>query len=272
MSDPRIEAFLPIVRDLVYAAGRSVMRVLRGSVVTTRKADQSPVTNADHAANDILLGGLRRAFPDHGILSEETGREGPADAEFLWLVDPLDGTRAFIKGIPGFSVMVGLLQAGNPVLGVVYDPLNQRLFEAVRGGGAFQWALAKRRSLRVSSRREWNGMPVITSTGFPPALRRKLEHALRVRFLDPINSVGVKVGYLGRQLADLYLNHHPVHLWDTAAPLVILEEAGGRMTQWDGSRLTYALDGRYVHAQGTVASNAARHDDLVRALAALPTD
>ena len=79
------------------------------------------------------------------------------------------------------------------------------------------------------------------------------------------------MGYLGRQLADLYLNHHPVHLWDTAAPLVVLEEAGGRMTQWDGSRLTYDLDGRYTHAQGTVASNAVRHDDLVRALAALPS-
>ncbi|MBK6881148.1 MAG: 3'(2'),5'-bisphosphate nucleotidase CysQ [Elusimicrobia bacterium] len=260
---------LPAVCELVAAAGRRVMELFRLPLVAARKEDNSLVTNADHAANEILTTGLRGAFPGDMILSEETGLEGPAGAALTWLVDPLDGTRAYAKGAPGFSVMVGLLEAGRPVLGVVFDPLNQRLFAAARGAGAREWARGEWIPLRVSARNEWNAMPLITSTGFPPEMRQNVERALRVRFLHPINSVGVKVGYIVRGLADLYLNHHPVHHWDTAAPLVILEEAGGRMTHWDGSALDYA-DPRRLHTQPPIASNGARHEDLVRALAALP--
>ncbi len=255
--------FLPAVRDLARAAGHRVMELLKDPLVKSRKADRSLVTNADHAANDILRSGLRRLFPTHGLLSEETGREGPAGSEWQWLIDPLDGTRAYARGEPGFSVMVGLLEGGRPALGVVYDPLTDRLYEAVRGGGAFLFTGKTRGSLRVSGRDRWTEMPVITSSGFPEPLRRRLEGTLGVAFLNPINSVGVKVGYLARQEADLYINHHPVHYWDTAGPLVVLEEAGGRMTQWDGSPLTYNLDGIPAHAQATLATNGRRHQDLV---------
>ena len=88
--------------------------------------------------------------------------------------------------------------------------------------------------------------------------------------MDPINSVGVKVGYLIRQLADLYLNHHPVHLWDTCAPQIILEEAGGCMTHWDGTPLAYSLKGEFSHPQGTLASNGFRHTDLVKIIGDMP--
>lgn len=259
---------LPIVCDLVASAGRCVMELFRQPLVTARKEDNSIVTNADHASNEILTRGLRAAFPEDGVLSEETGLEGPAGAALTWLVDPLDGTRAYAKGAPGFSVMVGLLEAGRPILGVVFDPLNQRLFAAARGLGAKEYARGEWIPLRVSARHEWNAMPLITSTGFPAELRQQVERVLRVRFLHPINSVGVKVGYLVRGLADLYLNHHPVHHWDTAAPLVILEEAGGRMTHWDGSPLSYSDAGR-IHAKPPIASNGVRHEDLIRALAPL---
>jgi fructose-1,6-bisphosphatase/inositol monophosphatase family enzyme len=119
------ETSLSIVRDLAREAGRRVMELLRSPLVTSRKADHSLVTNADHAANELLCAGLRRRFPDHGILSEETGLEGPPGAEFLWVIDPLDGTRAYAKGLPGFSVMVGLLRNGQPQAGVVYDPITE---------------------------------------------------------------------------------------------------------------------------------------------------
>lgn len=263
------ETDLSIVRDLVREAGGRVMELLLSPLVTSRKADHSLVTNADHAANDLLCAGLRRRFPGYGVLSEETGLEGPPGAEFLWVIDPLDGTRAYAKGLPGFSVMVGLLRNGQPEAGVVYDPMTETLFEAARGQGTFRWRGRVRTPLRVSDRREWGAMPVITSRGFPPALRLALEKSGGLRFLEPINSVGIKVGYLVDGRADLYLNHHPVHLWDTCAPLVILEEAGGRMTHWDGTPLSYVLDGRYAHSQATVATNGPRHDDLIALLPGL---
>jgi myo-inositol-1(or 4)-monophosphatase len=128
---------LDVAREAAFAAGRRVMEVLRSTVETARKADHSLVTNADHEANTLILEALRRSFPEHGILSEETGREGPASSEYVWVVDPLDGTRAFVRGLAGFSVHVGLLKEGRPHAGVVFDPVAQTCFEAQRGQGAF---------------------------------------------------------------------------------------------------------------------------------------
>lgn len=268
MGEPSL--LLDAARTLALEAGRRVMELLRLPLETSQKSDRSIVTNADHEANAILCAGLRTRFPDHGILSEESGKEGPAESKYLWVIDPLDGTRAYAKGLSGFSVMVGLLCEGKPQAGVVYDPRAQTLFEAERGQGAFLVGPGRRVPLRVSKRNDWLAMPVITSTSFPPERQRVLEQQCGLRFLDPIHSVGVKVGYLIRQLADLYLNPHPVHYWDTCAPLVILEEAGGRMTHGDGSPLDYSLGGDYVHPHGTVATNGVRHEEFLKILADLP--
>ncbi len=258
---PTSDAFLAAARELALQAGRRLME-LRGTDLTReRKPDQSLVTNADHAANDILRRGLREAFPGHGILSEETGVEGPPSPH-VWLVDPLDGTKAYAKGVPGFSVMVGLLREGRPVLGVVYDPLEGRLYEAARGQGSFCSVGGKRERVRVSDRNAWDAMPLVTSTGFPEPLRADLATAFPFPFAPPVNSVGIKVGLLVRREADVYVNHHPVHYWDTCAPLVILEEAGGVMTFWDGAPLTYDLNSDFRHAGPTLASNNRRHGEL----------
>ncbi len=261
---------LDVAREAAFAAGRRVMEVLRSTVETARKADHSLVTNADHEANTLILEALRRSFPEHGILSEETGREGPASSEYVWVVDPLDGTRAFVRGLAGFSVHVGLLKEGRPHAGVVFDPVAQTCFEAQRGQGAFLVGPGRRVPLRVSQRADWLAMPVITSKGFPDQLRRGLEQKCGLSFLEPINSVGVKVGYMVRRLADIYLNHHPVHHWDTCAPLVILEEAGGRMTHWDGTPLSFAAAEGNAHPHPTVATNGVRHDELISLLSSFP--
>jgi 3'(2'), 5'-bisphosphate nucleotidase len=113
-------------------------------------------------------------------------------------------------------------------------------------------------------------MPVITSKGFPEQLRRGLEQKCGLSFLEPINSVGVKVGYMVRRLADIYLNHHPVRHWDTCAPLVILEEAGGRMTHWDGTPLSFEGAEGNAHPHPTVATNGVRHDELISLLSSFP--
>jgi 3'(2'), 5'-bisphosphate nucleotidase len=267
MGEPSL--LLDTARTLALEAGRRVMELMRLPLETSRKSDYSIVTNADHEANGIICAGLRARFPDHGILSEESGREGPANPEYLWVIDPLDGTRAFAKGLSGFSVMVGLLCEGKPHAGVVYDPRAQTLFEAERGQGAFLVGPTRRVPLRVSKRKDWLSMPVITSTSFPPERQWVLEQKCGLHFLEPIHSVGVKVGYLIRQLADLYLNAHPVHYWDTCAPLVILEEAGGRMTHWEGAPLDYSLQVDFVHPQGTVATNGIRHDEFLEILGGL---
>jgi 3'-phosphoadenosine 5'-phosphosulfate (PAPS) 3'-phosphatase len=245
-------------------------------LVRTIKADDTLVTNADHAANDLIIQGLRAAYPDDEILSEETGLDVPVKKGTnvppgtnvpRWLVDPLDGTKAYARGTAGFSVMLGLVVAGRPVLGVVYDPMEDRLYEARRGGGAYHTQGGRREAVRVS-RRTGPERAVITSTGFSAPLRAHLARTLGVRFLDPINSVGVKVGYLVRGAADLYVNNHGVHQWDTAGPLVILEEAGGRFGHWSGEPLSYPASGTFDHGGPTAATNGLGHDELLAALAA----
>ena len=256
-------SFLDVARPLAVAAAERIMTLRLSPLSRTRKADHSLVTNADHEADQILHDGLRKAFPRHAILTEESGLDGSAGAEYLWLVDPLDGTSAFAADRPGYSVMVGLLKDGLPYAGVVVDPVEGHIYEAVRGSGAFHTLQNKRMRVHVSKRGDLSKMRVITSPNFPPAIEMKLKDHLQGPWVPSVNSVGIKVGYVVRQVADIYINYHGVHLWDTCSPQIILEEAGGRMTFWDGSRLVYDLmDKSYQYEKPTLATNDTRHEDV----------
>ncbi len=278
---------LDVARRLILQAADRLTELAKQPLTRERKHDASLVTNADHEIDRLIRDGLRAAFPDHAILTEESGlhrapeispEQGPPAAAgdraegspFVWAVDPLDGTRAYAKGIPGFSVMIGLLKNGAPYLGLVADPLEGYCYEAARGVGAFLINRAGERTpLRVSRRNEWTQMPLVTSTGFPKTAADAVNALLGSPFVAPINSVGIKVGLVVRQIADIYLNHHLVSYWDTCAPQIILEESGGRFTMIDGSPLTYDLAGSHVHPRPTIASNGIRHDELVKLLSPL---
>lgn len=261
--------YVKTARELAQKASREVLSLLHQPIHQERKQDKSLVTAADLRSDEILREGLRKAFPDHAILTEENGIDGPRDAEYVWLIDPLDGTKAFAKGIPGFSVMVGLLKKGVPCLGVVIDPLEARLYEAVKGEGAFQEHAGSRGALKVSSREAFDTLQVVVSTGFPEKAAAKLKQTCPGPWLAPINSVGIKVGLVVRQLADVYVSHHPVHYWDTCAPQAILEEAGGMFTKLDGAPLVYDLSAGFAHVGLTLATNGRQHRELVDRLSDL---
>ena len=110
-------------------------------------------------------------------------------------------------------------------------------------------------------------MPLILSTGFPEDKKQEISQRLGVPILEPINSVGIKVGALVRQVADIYLSHHPVHYWDSCAPQIILEVAGGRLTYLDGTPLDYSMGRSYEHQKLILASNGLRQRELSRILA-----
>jgi len=260
-------SFLEVARVLAQQAAERLMELRNTTLVHQRKADHSLVTNADHDADRIIREGLRRAFPDHAILTEESGLDGSPGAEYMWVVDPLDGTKAYANGISGFSVMIGLLKAGKPLAGVVVDPMENYVYEAMKGQGCYILHDANRVSAHVSSRDDFSAMPVITSTGFPQKVEKNLQAQFTGPWIPALNSVGVKVGYVVRQSADIYINHHGVHYWDTCGPQIILEEAGGLMTFLDGSPLHYALEeGSYRHMGPTLASNSVRHQEILSLL------
>lgn len=261
-----VAAFLPEARRLALEAGACLMELLKETLTHHRKPDKSLVTNADIASDKILKEGLLKAFPNHAVLTEESGFLGDPRAPYVWVIDPLDGTKAYARNESGFSVMVGLLHESRPVLGVVVDPKEEWLYEAVKGQGAFQEHKGVRKPARVSPRNQFSEMPLITSRGFPEDLLRYLKDTIHIPVLAPINSVGVKVGYLVRQDADLYFSHHPVHYWDSVAPQIILEEAGGTFTLRDGKSLVYDLSGAHRHLLSPFASNGVRHKEFLEIL------
>jgi 3'(2'), 5'-bisphosphate nucleotidase len=256
--------FVDVASQLAQDAAKQLMVLRETTLIRERKADRSLVTNADRAADDIIRQGLRKHFPRHAILTEESGVEGDPAADYVWVVDPLDGTKAYARGTKGFSVMIGLLYQEQPFAGVVMDPMEGHLYDAVKGQGAFHTHQGRRQRAQVTHRKDWNAMPLVTSTDFPEPIAQKIHQQLPCPWIPAINSVGIKVGLLVRQEADLYVNHHPVHYWDTAAPEIILQEAGGNFTFLDGHPLTYDLSTRHHHNQPTVATNGQRHNEFVR--------
>ncbi len=161
MSADTPQEWLATARTLAEQAAVAVMQMKDGPLNKQRKADKSIVTAADLKADQILREGLQAAVPEHSIITEESGLHGTSDAEYVWLIDPLDGTKAFAKGIPGFAVMVGLLQQGQPYLGVVVDPIEGRTYEAIRGGGASITEAGERRALHVSDRADYTAMRLV---------------------------------------------------------------------------------------------------------------
>jgi fructose-1,6-bisphosphatase/inositol monophosphatase family enzyme len=259
--------FLEVARPLAVRAAERIIALRQSPLVCERKPDRSLVTNADKEADRIIRDGLRKEFPDHAILTEESGLDGSVDADYMWVVDPLDGTTAYAGGKSGYSVMVGLLNHGKPCAGIVVDPVEGHIFEAAQGHGAYHTLGKVRNRVHVSDRHVLSTMPVITSTDFPSGLEETLRRELPGPWIPSLTSVGIKVGYLVRALADIYVNHRGVHYWDTCAPQIILEEAGGVITFWDGTPVTYTFrENTYQHKKPTLATNGVRHSDVLAVL------
>ncbi len=226
------------------------------------KDDQTPVTEVDLAAEKAILAVLHEDWPDHAVWSEESGAER-LDAEWLWLVDPLDGTRSFIRRTPFFSTQIALMHRGRPVVGVSSAPLFGECAWASLGGGAF----LDGQGIRVS---EVGGLrEAALSSGNVASLAR--DPAAWARYGELLTRVQRTRGYgdfchyhlLARGAVDVVVESD-INILDVAALALIVEEAGGRATQLDGSPL--ALDSRDI-----LASNSRLHSVVQRQLAYAPT-
>ena len=234
-----MSAELKQVEALARLAGQAALRFY-GSATAEYKDGNSPVTAADHAANEVIVAGLRAAFPADAILSEESKDSFERLAsERLWIVDPLDGTKEFLAQNGEFSVMIGLAVRGEPVLGVVYVPATDVLYSAERGGGA--WVERAGRKERLSCAHV-NGKPlrIVGSRSHPDPLLVRMQDALGITDVRPSGSVGIKCALIAERERDLYI--HPVPYlkeWDTCAPEILLREAGGAVTDCTGAPLRY---------------------------------
>lgn len=219
------------------------------------------VTRADRMAEDLIVGLLREQFPDHGILAEEgTAQEGTA---YRWIIDPLDGTTNFAHGLPVFVVSIGLEHQGQVIAGVVYHPSMDELFVAERGGAAFLRRGQHEERLRVSDIA--TVAEAIVATGLPYDIR---ETGRNVSQIAALTKTAIEVRIMGA--AALHLAYvaagrlevfweQGLNPWDIAAGSLLVEEAGGRITDMSGRK--FAVDCRDV-----LASNGRIHDEMLAAL------
>jgi len=255
--------------DLARVAGAEVVRMRRGDLDVEMKTGNEPVTIADKRASEIIVGGITGSFPDDPVVSEELPPEAHAfDKRRLWLVDPIDGTKDYIRGWDGFSVMIGLCVDGRPAMGVVHQPTLDRTFFSTPDGGAHVLQAGKLTALAVSGVDVAGSARLVSSASHRSADVDKVKQQLGIDDEQQVGSVGVKLCLIALGLRDLYVNPSAkTKAWDTCAPEAILNRAGGRLSDLFGAPIEYG--GTLRHRRGLVASNGHIHEEVVQKLGSL---
>ncbi len=243
--------------DATEAGANELMRFFNGTFkISNKEGINNLVTEADHASDKAIQDVIKKAFPDHGIVSEETA-EVVSDSEYKWIIDPIDGTVNFANGIPLCCVSIGLEQNGKMLMGAVYNPNLKEFFFAEKGQGA----TLNDEKISVSDKTEVLRSCLVT--GFPYTYLDQPNGPLQA--FERLIRRGVPVRRLGSAAIDLCwvaagrfdgFYEHQLNAWDSAAGFIIVEEAGGKVTDLNGD--TYS-----PYQPGIIATNGLIHDELV---------
>lgn len=251
--------FLTVARDAAFQAGQMLKQGMHQGPEVSFKGVVDLVTDFDRRSQDIILDRLSSAYPSHGFLAEEGLNTGP-DSEFRWIIDPLDGTTNFAHRLPIFTVSIGLEYRGELVLGVVYDPMRDEMFQAARGEGAY----LGRERIRVSQVDDLDRS--LLATGFPYDLRQSRVNnvvhfnnfIMRAQAVRRCGSAAMDLCHLacGRFDGFWELKLKP---WDMAAGAVIVEEAGGRLSDFEGNTFNH-------FGEEMLATNGLIHEAMISIL------
>jgi 3'(2'), 5'-bisphosphate nucleotidase len=261
---------LEVAERLARAAGALILDQRGPGIEVDMKPGNEPVTEADRSSSRLILEGLVAAFPDDVYISEENADDlRRLDAERVWYVDPIDGTKDFISGHEGFAVMIGLAVAHRPVLGVVYQPVHDRMFRAAGTEAWFEAPHWAPRRLQVSHVVEPSDLRLVASKSDRTRTIDEVKSALGIRDELNVGSVGLKLCLIALAERDLYVNPSSnSKVWDTCAPEAILRAAGGHITDVHGEPLHYdQTDVR--RNSGLVASNGLVHNEVIARLGPL---
>ena len=231
-------------------AGNIIHSFFHSEYNVKMKGKGNPVTEADIAADDILKEMLTSEFPDYGWLSEET-RDTPnrLTKERVWVVDPIDGTKEFIEGIPNFVVSIGLVENGTPILGVIHNPINKDTYTAIRGRGIF----FNGNQTTISNKTELSQISMLNS-------RSETQQGLwepytsHFKELIPIGSIALKLAMVAADQVDMLASLKPKNEWDICAGHCLINEAGGKLLTIEGKEITYNNANTLI-TPGLVAGN-----------------
>ncbi len=261
-----MQIFLDIATEAALAAG-VVLQDYLGKLedaITEKGRPGDLVTAADKASEQVILEVLRRHFPQHSILAEESGKLGNQDNDFLWAIDPLDGTTNYAHQYPYFAVSIGLLIQGVPKVGVIYDPFHNELFRAASGLGATR----NRRPIHVSQTAELGKSLLVSGFAYD---RRETTDNNYAEFCHLTHlTQGVRRGgaaaldlaYVACGRVDGYWERG-IAPWDVAAGIILVQEAGGKVTAYDGTAIK-------IESGRILATNGHLHDSLSQELIKVP--
>jgi len=216
-------------------AGKIIMKYYRDDYEIKEKGYHNPVTTADNEADSFLKSELTNARPDYGWLSEETvDSEDRLGKERVWIVDPLDGTKEFIEGVPQFVVSVALVENGVPIIGVLHNPVTKETFYASKGNGTYFDDVIHNCSVKEST----TDMVILNSRS---ETRKGLWEPYKQHFkkLKPIGSVAYKMGLTAIGKADIFATLRPKNEWDICAGTCLINEAGGKVINLNGEKITF---------------------------------
>jgi len=237
MSETSLRALLDVAMDAAFVAGRGTLAHFNTGVEVEEKGDLSPVTVADREAERVIRGVISKYFPGHSILGEEDGRT-PGDPDYMWVVDPIDGTKSFIHGVPLYGTVVGCVVRGVPRVGAVYLPVLGDLFAAAEGEGA-TW---NGRRCRVSEVGRLEDATLLAGS-ITRAMRRSDAYENLERHVKLNRGWGDVFGYMlvasGR--AEIMLDP-TINVWDIAGVAPIVRESGGWFGNWRGEETVNGPD------------------------------
>jgi len=253
------ETFLDIAEKAARAGGDILKEYLVQPKEIEFKGEVDLVTVADRLSEDAIVGIISRAFPDHQILAEERTPKS-SSSRYRWVIDPLDGTTNYAHGFPCFAISIAVEEAGRIVVGLVYDPLRDECFTAIKGQGAY----LNGRAIRVSSIDKLDR--ALLATGFPYDRRKFVDDYLKpfrdfLIYAQEIRRPGaaaIDLCYLAAGRIDGFWEYK-LHPWDVAAGSLMVTEAGGRVTDFSGHDYS-------IYGQETLASNGKIHEEMIQVL------
>ncbi|MCX7120175.1 MAG: inositol monophosphatase family protein [Gammaproteobacteria bacterium] len=243
----------PMLNIAIQAARQASRIMMRGldqmdKLQITEKNPNDFVTQVDRVSEEIIIETIRKAYPHHAILAEESEHKNNKDEEYCWVIDPLDGTRNFMQGYPQFSISIALLKKNVVELGLVYDPVRQELFTATRGQGAY----LNSRRMRISDNKKMN--TALIGTGFPCKNKDNIKNYLQAfenvfmqcSDIRRAGSAALDLAYVACGRLDGFWESN-LAIWDMAAASLMIKESGGIVSDFQGGE-TYLERGNIAAA------------------------
>lgn len=266
---------LEIARHAASQAGKKILEVYASDEFDVEfKGHNDPVSRADKLSNIEICKIIGQEFPEHGILTEEKlnsedisnhesikqSLDRWKERQYAWMIDPLDGTKDFINKTGEFGIHIGLTYEGTPVLGVNYYPTTETFYSAIKGEGAYR----NSRRIFVRESLDIKDMVAVTSRTSTDKVLTKMIEELEMDEPIMVGSMGLKICKVAEGSADLYaLFNSKSSLWDSCSSQVIIEEAGGKITDLNSSMIDYRPEGSLRLKDGVLATNGIMHQKMV---------